>query len=226
MSLQETPVSHTIATPLPSRVRRLAPLAALALALLAAAPAGAQTGNQSDISGPNITGSGAAAGSYQGAGVRTENEMFAHLGDRTVFRSARIACATRTAAAAYRDSVSRLPLTPPRALVEAVALETDPARRDAVDALAARLSRGLSGEQAARARTLAESLVGLLALSCDCAPDREAYDEAPRWERALRTFNDLVDDAPEPYFAPPPDELLAVHEMLFDIVGRVLGRPR
>ena len=198
-----------------------AALAAAALSLAPLASAAAQTGNQSDVSGPNITGSGGAGGSFLGAGIRVENEMFIGRGGNALFRSARIGCPVRLAAREYLDSVA--PLPPERSTLLVDAVLSDPGRSDLVETLARNLSRGLSGESAAEARALAESLAGLFQTPCDCPVSNEAYTEAPRWEAAIRLFNDLVDDAPDAYLAPPPPDLVAVHDALHQVVTRALG---
>lgn len=204
------------------RILRLTPLAALALAL-AAAPAAAQSGNQSDPGGPNITGSGPNGGSFEGAGIRTENEMFARSGRGVVFRNGRIGCAVRGAAREYLDSLRAAPRDAAHRLVLDVLLER---RQDRVDLLALRLTNGSrSPEVQAHARVIADSLAAIADdIGAACSADRDDYREASRWEAAIRAFNDLVDDAPDDYFAPPPCELIAVRDALRSVVERALGR--
>lgn len=195
----------------------------LAAALLAA-PAAAQQGNQSNISGPNITDSGAASGSFLGGGVRAENEMFARMGERVVFRDGGIGCASREGARAYADSVRRAPLDEAQALVFAVMTS-----RQDDDPRTAELARRLTGPAGDfrvenTASALAQALEGLLEVPEGCPEDRDDYAEAPQWEEAIRAMNDLVELAPDDYFAPPPCELIAAHDALWSLVGRALDR--
>jgi hypothetical protein len=205
------------------RILRLTPFAALALALCAA-PAAAQSGNQTDPSGPNITGSGPHGGSYLGGGIRTENEMFARSSEKIVFRNGRVGCAVRDASREYLDSLRTAPLDDvTRSLA---ALLASPGA-DRADRLAAGLANGSSDPAVqAHARTIADALAGLFVPpdSAVCSADRERYEEAPRWETAIRALNELVELAPDSYFAPPPCELVAVRNALRAVVERALGR--
>lgn len=194
----------------------LLPLAALA-ALALAAPARAQTGNQSDISGPLSTG--------PFAGMRLENELFSHAGNAVVFRNARTGCALRGAEQAYRDSVSSLPHTPAEQRVLdllAVTPGTPPA-----DAVAAALAHGAdpASPLGQAARRLADALKGLMQDRGGCGESRDDYPEAPQWQDAIDAFNDYVRTAPDSALSPPAPELIAIHDALQSVLTRALRNP-
>ncbi|HEV7589100.1 MAG TPA: hypothetical protein VGO40_13380 [Longimicrobium sp.] len=203
-------------------------LAALAVLALAAAPAGAQTGNQSDITGPVITGSGPAGGSFLGAGLRSENELFGRAADAVVFRNARIGCAVRGAEAAYRDSVAREPQTPAqRRVLDLLAVNADrPAADPVAAAVAAALAHGADpgSPLGMAARRLADALDGLMRDRGGCAQARQEYTEAPQWREAIDAFQHYVHDAPDSAFSPPAPELLAIHAALQRVVEEALRR--
>lgn len=209
-----------------SRNTLLRALAAAALAAAAAAPARAQIGNQSDNSGPNVTGSGPNGGSFLGAGIRTENEMFGRSGDRVVFRNPAVGCALRGAERAYRDSVANTTPTPSEQRVQTL-LGAREGGGDA-DAVARALAHGAAPDSplGRQARALADAMNGLMRDRGGCADDRQAYDEAPQWQEAVRAFNDYVHHAPDEAFSPPAPELVAIHQALQSVVARTLSAPR
>ncbi len=206
-----------------TRTILLRSLAAAALAALAAAPARAQTGNQSDNSGPNITGSGATGGSFLGPGLRTENEMFARSGGQVVFRTPAVGCALRGAERAYRDSVNAATPTASEARVQTLlGVRDGAADRDAV---ANALAHGASPDSdlGRKAGALADALNGLMRDRGGCADTRQGYEEAPQWQEAIRAFNDYVHNAPDEAFTPPAPELVAIHAALQSVVARTLS---
>lgn len=190
----------------------------LAAALLAASPAAAQTGNQSDVSGPNVTGSGGAGGSYLGAGLRTENELFSRAGERVVFRTPALGCTLRGSELAYRDSV--LARTPSQAEARVQTLLGLREGTPDVDGVARVLAHGSAPDSplGRMSRRLADALNGLMRDRCGCATGRDGYDEAPQWQDAIRAFNEYVHDAPDQAFSPPAPELVAIHEALQSVV--------
>jgi len=199
-------------------------LAAAAL-LLAAAPIRAQTGNQTDIPIGPI--GAAAGGSYLGPGLRTVNELFARNGaDDTVFRNAGLGCAVRTAERVYRDSVAPLPHTPAEAAVLTL-LGILPGTPDPA-AVAAALSHGADPASpfGLSARALADALNGLMRVPEGCPDERGAYAEAPRWQEAIRAFNDFIRHAPDAAFSPPAPELVAIHAALQTVVYHTLSHRR
>jgi len=207
---------HTMRT----QLIRLALPAAL---LLAAVPARAQLGNQSD---PPPSGfGGAGGGSFLGPGLRTENELFSRVGRDVFFRDGRLGCALRTAESAYRDSVERASRTPSQARVVAL-LVAIPGTGD-VAGMATALAHGADPAspfgQASTA--LARSLEGLMRTRCGCVEKREGYDEAPQWQEAIRAFNEYLRIAPNSAFSPPAPELVAIHDALQRVVHGAL-RPR
>jgi hypothetical protein len=191
----------------------LAALASLALA----APARAQTGNQSDVSGPY------SSGPFMG--MRLENELFAHAGNQVVFRNARTGCALRGAEQAYRDSVSALPHTPAEQRVLDLLAVTPGA--PPTDAVAAALAHGAdpSSPLGQAARRLADALTGLMQNRGGCGDSRDDYPEAPQWQEAIKAFNDYVHTAPDSAFSPPAPELIAIHDALESVVLRALRNP-
>ena len=205
-----------------SRTILLRTLAVAALAA-AAAPARAQSGNQSDNSGPNVTGSGPNGGSYLGAGLRTENEMFGRSGDQVVFRTPAVGCALRGAERAYRDSVAATNPSPSERRVQALLGGAGDA-----DAVARALAHGAApGSPLGRqARELADAMNGLMRDRGACADDRQAYAEAPQWKEAVRAFNEYVHHGPDEAFSPPAPELVAIHQALQSVVARTLSTPR
>jgi hypothetical protein len=203
----------------------LSTLTALAVLALAAAPACAQTGNLSDVSGPVITGSGPAGGSFLGAGLRSENEMFGRAGDLVVFRNAGIGCALRGAEAAYRDSVAGQPQTAAqRRVLDLLAVN---AGTPSADAVAAALAHGADAGSplGMAARRLADALNGLMRDQGGCSQSREDYTEAPQWQEAIEAFQHYIHDAPDAAFSPPAPELLAIHAALQRMVVGALRRP-
>lgn len=200
----------------------LSTLAALAALALAAAPAAAQSGTGSNTTGPIITGSGPAGGSYQGAGLRSENELFGRARQATVFRNAALGCAARATARSFVDSLAGRSETLARARVRTLMgiYEGTPP----LDEVAAALAHGAapSSPLGVASRRLAVAVDGLLRNRCGCPGSREEYPEAPQWQEALRAFNAYVHDAPAEALAPPAPELLAIHEVLFTVVKGTL----
>lgn len=195
-----------------------ASLAALAALALAAAPARAQTGNQSDVSGPYATG-------VFSDGMRSENEMFARAADAVVFRNARIGCELRNAERAYRDSVAPLRHTPAEQRVFDLLAVTPGS--PPVDAVAAALARGSDpgSPLGQAARRLADALSGLMQDRGACSQSRQDYPEAPQWQEAIDAFQDYVKNSPDSAFSPPAPELVAIHAALQAVIARALGSP-
>ncbi|HEX8695057.1 MAG TPA: hypothetical protein VF746_21780 [Longimicrobium sp.] len=190
-------------------MRRLAPLAALA-ALLAALPAGAQTGNQTDV--PIAPPPGGVGGSFLGPGARFENELLARSADRFSFRNDRAACAVRTAERAWADSVAAAgPRTPGAGRVDALLR----GRGDA-GAVAGALGGG------DHARDLAGALDGLLDHPGGC--EGGPYPEGQQWGQAVSAYREYMRSVPDSVLAPtPPEELLAIHDLLESVVRRSLA---
>jgi hypothetical protein len=206
-------------------MRRSTFVLAAAAAIAAAAPARAQIGNQSDTSGPIPTGSGPAGGSFLGPGLRTENEMFARTGNQVTFRNARTGCALRTAERSYRDSVAAVTPTPSEMRVQTLLGARDGAADP--NAVATALAHGASPDSplGRAAQSLANALNGLMRDRGGCADTREAYDEAPQWQDAVRAFNDYLRTAPDDAFSPPAPELVAIHDALQSVVYHTLRNP-
>jgi hypothetical protein len=205
-----------------SRNALLRACAALSLLAAVAAPARAQIGNQSDNSGPNVTGSGANGGSFLGAGLRFENELFARAAERVVFRNARVACALRGAERAYRDSVAAVTPTPSELRVQTLLGARD-GTADA-DGVAQALAHGAAPDSplGRAAHDLANSLNGLMRDRGACADDRDGFEEAGQWQDAIHAFNRYVREAPDEAFAPPAPELVAIHDALQRVVAGTL----
>ena len=199
------------------RFRLAAPLAAT---LLLAVGAAAQTGNQSDIGFPNVTGSGAVGGHLNGPGLRGANELFVHDALATRFRNAAVGCGVRSAARAYADSAAAAPRDPRSAAVYALLAGSPSA--DA-GALAAALSRGAPAA-AGEARALANALRGLYAPPTGCPDDAEEFAEAPRWEEAFQAYRAFLRALPDEALAPPAPELLAVHDALENVLVKSTRR--
>jgi hypothetical protein len=201
-------------------------LAALAMLALSH-PVRAQTGNQSDNSGPNVTGSGPMGGSFLGAGLRSENEMFGRYADDVVFRNARIGCAMRTAERMYVDSIEKMPRTPAELRVLAL-LDVAGARAagDAspVDAVTLALAHGQApgSPLGVAARRLAVALDGLMRQREGCPDSRAGYEEAPQWQEAIRAFKAYVHDTPDLAFSPPAPEIVAIHAAMQSVVAYTL----
>ena len=199
--------------------------AVAAAVLLAAAPARAQTGNQSDPGPPTV--SMAGEGSFLGPGLRTENEMFALARDAdVVFRNASTGCALRTARRAFGDSVATAPRTAAQLRVQTL-LGLVEGAPDA-DAVAAALAKGAdpASPLGQASRALADALLGLMRTPCTCSDNRADYTEAPQWQKAIRAFNHYLRTAPDSAFAPPAPELLAIHDALQTVIWRTLDTRR
>jgi hypothetical protein len=203
-----------------SLIRFAAPALALA-ALLAAPPAGAQTGNQTDIPPPAPP--GGLGGSYLGPGPRFENEFLVRDGQRVLFRRASAGCVVRRTAQRWYDSTAHVRRTGAEYRVET--LMTRASGGDAeVEALARILRAGAGPESPTgrAARELAESIDGLLLWRCECPPRREDYTEAEQWDRAIRAYSAYLAVAPDAVFSPPSPELRAVHDALSGVIGDAL----
>jgi hypothetical protein len=196
---------------------------AAALAL-SAAPARAQLGNLSDPSGFNNTGSGPIGGSFQGAGMRLENEMFARVGDRVVFRNAKLACSVRNAERDYRDALAARPLSPAQEQVYALMGARPGGGGEGTVAAALARGGGDASPFGQAARTLAHALDGLMKDLGGCSDSRTAYTEAGQWQDAIHAFNDYVRTAPDAALSPPSPELMAIHDALQRVVDGALGR--
>jgi hypothetical protein len=194
--------------------------------LLLPLAASAQIGNSTDPGFPGpITGGGANSGSFLGAGLRTENELFKRIGDRVVFRTAKLGCALRGAEQSYRDSVAGAPHSPSQQRVLdllAVTPGTPP-----TDAVAAALAHGAAPGTAlaTAARTLADAMTGLMQDRGGCGSGEQDFPEAEQWQRAIDAFKAYVHDAPDAAFAPPAPELVALHDAILYVVSRTLSDP-
>lgn len=208
----------------PMITRRTAALA-VAATLAAAAPVLAQSGNQSDVPGPNPTGSGAAGGSYQGAGMRLQNELFDQANGHTIFRTAHLGCLLRSAEKVYDDSLARTSTPPSVRRVETLMRSAPSTRSPALaDSVAAALARGAAPGSVLdlHARALAAAVDGVMQDRCGCVGDRDGYVEAPQWQRALAAFEDYVHTAPDSALSPPAPELVAIRDALQTVVDRAL----
>ncbi|HEU4453351.1 MAG TPA: hypothetical protein VFR81_09835 [Longimicrobium sp.] len=194
-------------------------LPALAAAALLAAPARAQTGNQTDI--PFNPPPGGISGSYLGPGARFENELLLRAGDRVGFRDAAAGCAARRAVLAWSDSTARRPRTGAEHRVDLLLTRSTGGETE-VRALAAALRGGTSPDSptGVAALELARALDGLFLWRCECPADVDDYTEAGQWDRALQAYGAFIEAAPPALFSPPSPELLAVNAALGDALGR------
>jgi hypothetical protein len=217
------------------------PLAAPLLALaLCAAPAAAQIGNQSDITGIIVTG-GSLMGFVPGRGLGNGHQAALIESKGTVrYGTARVACAV----AAVADSTvamlraGTLPSAPPR-----TAPLTGDAQRDLaglvrpadglhgnVDAFAAALARHADGSPSTPAETeaataLARALDGLMTGggSCGTAPDPVP---AAQLAAAFAAYSDLVGGASAALLSAPSPELLATQALLERLARAALAAAR
>ncbi|HYJ78247.1 MAG TPA: hypothetical protein VEW03_01490 [Longimicrobiaceae bacterium] len=201
-----------------ARSPRALALAAALAALAAAAPVRGQTGNASDAPAPPPP-------------TFLRNDVA--LSPRFLADLRADVCAVGSAIDAYRDSVSR-------------SVSADSVRRDAerrvMELLAADSLQGASAVRAVAdalagpygdespvgraARRVAEALIGLLQPRGGCVVEpaerrEQGRREAERWTRALRAYSDFIEAAPPSLFSPPAPELLALHDALEDVMGRV-----
>lgn len=212
------------------------PFAAALLALALALPAAAQSGNGSDGTGPNVTGSVPE--------TRMASPMFAaDLAARTEFRNRDLGCRLRQAEDAQHDSLQALFAQADRdpslaahdpglaAKRQVERLLYGPGGGDgqplgeAATGVANALARRRGGNLVDQAeRALARALEGLMRNRGGCSQSRSEYTEAPQWKEAIRAYNDYVRSAPDEVFAREPGELQAIHDALVRVIDTALGR--
>lgn len=221
----------------PLRLPLAAPLLALALC---AAPAAAQIGNQSDITGIIVTG-GSLMGFVPGRGlVAGHNAALIESKGTVRYGTARVACAV---AAAGDTTVQQLqggtlPSAPPRtapltgdAQRDLAALVRHPADKPGnVDGFAAALARHADGSPSTAAEmqtatALARALNGLTdgAGSCGSVPDSVP---APQLAAAFSAYADLVGVASPALLREPSPELLATQAVLERLARAALAATR
>jgi hypothetical protein len=194
---------------------------ALAAAALLAAPALAQTGNQTDP--PFNPPPGAVSGSYLGPGARFESELLLRVGNRVGFRDAAAGCAARRAVLAWSDSTARRTRTGAEHRVDLLLTRSTGGAAE-VEAMAAALrgGTGYDSPTGQAALELARALDGLFLWRCECPVEVDDYTEGGEWDRALKAYGAFLDAAPPALFSPPPPELLAIRDALGDALGRTL----
>jgi len=194
---------------------------ALAAAALLAAPALAQSGNQTDP--PFNPPPGAISGSYLGPGARFESELLLRVGNRVGFRDAAAGCAARRSVLAWSDSTARRTRTGAEHRVDLL-MTRSTGGAAGVEAMAAALrgGTGYDSPTGQAALELASALDGLFLWRCDCPAEVEDYTEGGQWARAINAYGALLDVAPPALFSPPPPELLAIHDALRDVLGHTL----
>jgi len=197
---------------------RLVP--ALAAALLAA-PAIAQSGNQTDTPPPPPP--GGITGSYFGPGARFESELLLRVGNRTGFRDAAAGCAARRSILSWSDSTARRVRTGAERRVDLLLTRATGGAAE-VEAMAAALrgGTGYDSPTGQAALELARALDGLFLWRCECPAEVEDYTEGSQWARAINAYGILLEVAPPALFSPPPPELVAIHDALGDALGHTL----
>lgn len=206
---------------MPRSRRALALAAALAALSTGALPAAAQIGNGSDLPPPPPP-----TGFTRGDAAAVSPRFLADLRAD--------ACAVGAAVNARQDSLDRVVrddsvrLDAERRVMELLTTADSSAAAPAVREVA-RALRGPydEGSRVGRAaQRVAEALIGLLQPRGGCTVEQddrrdENRRESSRWARALRAYSDFIETAPPALFNPPPPELIALHDALEDVIGRV-----
>lgn len=213
-------------------MNRIRLAAVLAVAVLAAAPLGAQP-FRSDVTGVIPTGSGIAG--YPVLPVRDlEGALFRHVEGRTAFRSQRVADAVLSEAARAQRAACAGTLQPPKDWPDSLSLE--PTAQRVVCGLLAR--PGMDGDDARRvlgalrggqpgvdgdaAYLLVEALAGLAAQEPGYLDARQRHRDGARWEAALRAYQHYLNTAPDALMDPPPAEMVAIAVILDRVVDAAL----
>jgi hypothetical protein len=210
--------------------------AALALAaVLASVPASAQP-FRSDTRGPDVTGSGIAR--YPSLPTRDlEGALFRQVGERTAFRSSRVADAVLNEAAAAERAACAGTLQHPRQWPDS--LRADSASQRLVCGLLRRpgltseearvVLEVLRGSRAGRpgdaAETLVAALAGLTAAppASFPGPRGRQYVDGSRWDAAVRAYDAFLAAAPDELMADPPAVLVAIGIVLNRVVAAGLA---
>lgn len=202
--------------------RALALLAALAALSAGAERLAAQTGNASDLPPPPPP-TGFA-----------DHASPSRIASRYVAALRSDPCAVGNAIELYRDSLEGAPrddsvkVAAERRVMELLTTADSstaaPAVRAVADALRGPYEPGSRVGRAAQ--RVAEALLGLLQPRGGCAVgDDERREmgrrEASRWMRALRAYSDFIEFAPPGLLAPPPPELVALHDALESVLEHV-----
>jgi hypothetical protein len=214
----------------------------IALALAAAAPAAAQTGNQSDPGIPGVTGSGVAGGTYQSGGFRQlQNAVFRNPNGTVVFASEKVACAVwqqvPETERALREGRAMALMAPGEAGQRAVSADVQPLLADVMSAEHLRdgtpsasseaLVRALQGSSpdgsrhARAARELVRSLEGLFAAVGAC-PTSQRYIPGETWEKAFRAYQRYIERSPQEFLDTAPPAVIGVASVLYPFVQQAL----
>jgi hypothetical protein len=209
----------------------------IALSLAAAAPAAAQTGNQSDPGLPGVTGSGVAGGTFQSGGFRQlQNAVFRNPNGIVVFASEKVACAVwaqapeteralrdgRLPAIVGPDSGRALPAELQRTL--AGVLGADSVNRAASSEALRRALQGGAPDGSRQARAAAElvrSLEGLFSAVGAC-PTGQRFNVGTPWEKAFRSYQRYVDRVPQEFLDQAPPAVIGVASVLYPFVQAAL----
>ncbi|HYR07252.1 MAG TPA: hypothetical protein VEQ60_05775 [Longimicrobium sp.] len=202
--------------------------ALLAVAVLAAAPLGAQP-FRSDVTGIIPTGSGIAG--YPVVPVRDlEGALFRRVEGRTAFRSRTVADAVLGEAAEAQRAACAATLQRPRNWPDSLSLHPSGQRavcgllaRPGVDTDEARLVlcalRGSNaGTDGDAAQLLVAALAGLAAERPGFVDARQRHTDGARWEAALRAYQAYLSTAPDELMDSPPAVLVAIGVILDRVV--------
>ncbi|HET6762132.1 MAG TPA: hypothetical protein VFH27_00635 [Longimicrobiaceae bacterium] len=216
------------------RTRYAAPL--LALLLATASAAGAQIGNQSDHTGPIVTG-GSMIGFIPGRGAASGRSA-ALIEDRGVisYGSARVSCAVSATGdstlAMLRGGtlpLIRQPAQPADAAEKALAALVSPSvdKRTEPAEFAVALARHADGTQpdageALAARALADALESLMPGSASCSMGAGSVP-APKLAASFAAYDAFLNAASPQVLQSPSPEMLAVQALLDRLARAALG---
>lgn len=203
-------------------------LLALALAVAAAAPLGAQP-FRSDVTGAIPTGSGIAG--YPVVPVRDlEGALFREVGGRTAFRSLTVADALLAEAREAQRAACSGTLQRPREWPDSLPLDADAQRivcgllarpemdREEALLVLCALRGGQAGADGDAAQQLVAALAGLWAEQPGYVDGRQRFRDGARWEAALRAYLEYLRTAPDALMDPPPAEMVVIAILLDRVV--------
>lgn len=180
--------------------------------LLTASPAPAQTGNQSDATGPIPSTSDIAGGAFSTTGAGSQT-VFSNSNAQIAVNQAGVSLASQLSANSLTTaSGSAIPAPAQQSVLNLLTVSSTTQASGSISSITNALATGINAPPAAVVAELVSSLLGLLA---------EGKITPQQLKNAITSYNELIRSSNAEFLSNPPAELIAIRVSLSRLIEAV-----
>lgn len=180
--------------------------------LLTASPAPAQTGNQSDATGPIPSTSDIAGGAFSTTGAGSQT-VFSNSNAQIAVNQAGVSLASQLSANSLTTaSGSAIPAPAQQSVLNLLTVSSTTQASGSISSITNALATGINAPPAAVVAELVSSLLGLLA---------EGKVTPQQLKNAITSYNELIRSSNAEFLSNPPAELIAIRVSLSRLIDAV-----